>query len=217
MKKVAVLLGVVLLLASANVATAADEWKGFYIGAALGGANYTATWTDVDYDWFGGSLDLDKNGLMYGGVVGYNFQPDSVVYGIELDLNFSNIENNTRYSDDVDITDTLNGFYALKGRVGVPVGKALVYLSGGLAMVDAEHSWKEDGDPSDSWDSIDNTNMGYTFGFGVEHMLTDRMSIKFDYSQSKFAEEPDENDDGYTMRLGEHVDGLMVGLNWNLK
>jgi opacity protein-like surface antigen len=214
MKKLIAVLAFVFLIGTTGVLAA--EWKGFYVGGAIAGAESTPYWTDVDFDWNGSTLQLPSNGLLYGVVVGYNFQPDGVVYGIELDLNFSSIENFTRYSDDVDCTDDLNSLYALKGRIAVPAGNALLYATVGAAMVDAEHSWIEDNDPTDSWDSIDGSNLGYVYGVGVEHQWSDLISFKVEYSQSSFAPESDENQDGFTFKVSEHVDAVTVGLNFNL-
>lgn len=195
---------------------AASDWEGFYFGGAIGGANHTSYWTDVDFDWNGATLDLNKNGLIIGGVVGYNWVPNTVVYGVELDLNIATIENGTRYSDDVDITDELKSLFMLKGRVGVPAGPALLYATAGVATGSAEHSWEEDNDPDDSWSSIDNSNLGWVVGAGVEHQLSDVMSIKFEFDKVHISAETDENDNGFTMRVSEGVTAFRVGLNWNL-
>src|SRR5262245_54577190 len=83
-----------------QVATAPVEcnWTGFYIGANVGGQFGHAE--DVDIDGFRGGNRLghdrpwgyDQSGVIAGGQVGYNYQWNWVVLGIEADGGYMNIE-----------------------------------------------------------------------------------------------------------------------------
>ena len=62
--------------------TQAFDWTGFYVGANAG----------IDFNGrfdnnFGADLDKDT-GFIGGGVVGFNYQIDQFVFGVEGDLNY---------------------------------------------------------------------------------------------------------------------------------
>jgi len=66
----------------APVQTQAFDWSGFYVGANAG----------VDFNGrfdnnFGADLDKDTS-FIGGGVIGYNYQIDKYVFGVEGDLNY---------------------------------------------------------------------------------------------------------------------------------
>ena len=88
-KKTAVAIGA--LLASSVAASAADMdtplsyWSGFYVGAQVGaGANVSDFLCEGDCDDI--LLDTSLNNILAGGYVGYNYQIDRFVVGVEGDL-----------------------------------------------------------------------------------------------------------------------------------
>src|SRR5262245_6160762 len=63
------------------------NWTGFYLGINGGGARGTSTWTST------GNFDVD--GWMIGGTIGYNWQSSAWVFGLEGDLDWTNIAGTT--------------------------------------------------------------------------------------------------------------------------
>src|SRR4051812_15921837 len=81
------------------------SWAGFYVGGNIGGAFDTA---DLDLDLTGdwehlpftrdvgehfGSRNLDASGLLAGGFVGYNFQCNHWVLGLEGTIDYLGLRN----------------------------------------------------------------------------------------------------------------------------
>src|SRR3954468_13977672 len=118
MKKI--LLATVALAALAAPAAAADlaarptytkapvappvlTWTGFYIGA-MGG--YAAE--------DNGANTFDRKGGFAGGTVGYNWQQGAVVFGLEADAAWANINSKTVFGDEAKIQD----WGTVRGRIG---------------------------------------------------------------------------------------------------
>lgn len=59
------------------------SWTGFYIGGELGGAWANGNVTD---SLFGLSVSSSHDGWLGGGVIGYNYQVNNLVFGIEGDF-----------------------------------------------------------------------------------------------------------------------------------
>ena len=102
-KKTAVAIGA--LLASSVAASAADMdtplsyWSGFYVGAQVGaGANVSDFLCDGDCDAF--VLDASLNNILAGGYVGYNYQIDRFVVGVEGDLSATFGRDDSKFSND---------------------------------------------------------------------------------------------------------------------
>ncbi len=116
-------------------------WTGFYAGAQLGGL---ANWSDVS-DPLGGSLFGNPNlgaGSFAGGQVGYNYQSGKIVYGLEADVAFPNIEGTSTCSSlsgsfvNSNCKVGINAFGTLTGRLGLaldPDGRSLIYGKAGAA------------------------------------------------------------------------------------
>src|SRR3954452_10952987 len=88
-------------------ATEMCNWTGFYIGGNIGGAFDTA---DLDLDLTGdwenlpftrdvaehfGSRNLDASGLLAGGFVGFNFQCNHWVLGLEGTIDYLGLRNSS--------------------------------------------------------------------------------------------------------------------------
>ncbi len=59
------------------------SWTGFYLGANVGGAWSNSTITD---NVTGASLSTDNSGFIGGGQVGFNYQVNNWVFGVEWDI-----------------------------------------------------------------------------------------------------------------------------------
>ncbi len=211
-----IVLAACLVAATIAPAAAADpDWKGFYVGAQAGYGSSAPEWTDIDYDWFGGTLSNKDEGFSYGVTVGYNFGNGPMVYGLEADYTFGFGENDVRYSDDVDLSDDYKSLITLRARAGVVAGNALLYVTAGVAQPDFEHTWIEDFDPEDSWQTFESSKLGLVYGAGVEHRIGKRFSLKGEFIVAKSAEDSAVNPDGYEMRVSENISTLRLGLNWH--
>lgn len=187
------------------------DWTGFYIGTNLGyswgrgttDGNVTGTQNVSVFRTAGPTLisstttalaalpltgRADVNGFIGGGQLGYNWQHEKWVFGLEGDIQFSN----ERGSGDVCTVAgcpagstvftrdyKLDWFGTARGRVGfLPAERILIYATGGLAY---------GGFSGSSWTLPMNigtwsqTKAGWTVGAGVEAALGSNWSVKFEY------------------------------------
>lgn len=199
----------------------APTWSGFKAGLTLGATNYTSTWTDTNYDWYGGSLSYSKRKITPSIHLGWDFQSASLVYGVELDHSFNSAKKDVIYdtsagsSPRVYKNDELKSVTTLRGRLGLATGNALFYATAGLAKVQADHTWTEVGDPTDSWPTFSNSHTGFVYGFGVEHRLNQLMSLRAEYQHVNVPETKSTNINGYTMEVGENVSTFAFGASFH--
>ena len=126
---------------------------------------------------------------MFGGVAGYNRQLGSIVVGVEVENNWSNISGASGVinigppSLDDTYTTKLNWYGALKGRVGVAVDKALLYVNGGLAYGEIRHAYLAalNGGAGNTFYKTD-FRTGWTLGAGVEFAINKNWTGRVEYN-----------------------------------
>ena len=153
----------------------AYDWSGFYIGAHAG-------YGDIDSDgFFATSVDLSFGGgaFLTGGQVGWNWQQEGWVFGVEADISSLDWRDENvreeRYIGDAHYLTTL------RGRVGWAENNVLFYLTGGFAYLDAEvttSSGGRDADQHGNTDGKDVSALCGVVGVGMEWGLTRNLSIK---------------------------------------
>lgn len=176
--------------ALAQGASTPHDWTGVYAGAQGGFA-----WADshIFFVDFGTETDPDGDGGFGGPQVGFNFQIDSVVLGLEGDISFGNIFGSAdcpaaTFSCEFD----LDRFATLRGRVGIAVDRivsvpVLIYATGGGAWGEldvfavAKATGVTFGEEKGRW--------GYAVGGGVEVALTDNISFKVEYLRVDLGED----------------------------
>jgi len=97
------------------------NWTGFYAGV-----NGGYGWGSTNWSALGSSFDV-KGGL-FGGQVGYNWQFGQFVYGVEADLDWTDIHGNSLVNGAVgcaaNVCSTRNNFLSTaRGRVGYAVDR----------------------------------------------------------------------------------------------
>ena len=148
------------------------SWTGFYLGINGGGG-----WGSSKWDFPGGSTgDFDLSGGLIGGTAGYNFQAGAAVFGIEGDANWSDIRgNSTGVGCGAAGCFTRNTWLAtIRGRLGYAWGRAMPYLTGGVAFGDIEANFN--GLPVQSSDRV-----GWTIGAGIEGAIFGNVTAKLEY------------------------------------
>jgi len=154
------------------------SWTGFYAGAHLG-----AGWAD------GGS-----GGFLGGGQVGFNYQINQWVLGVEADIAGTTIKDSVSASAGVpgimataNATASLDWVSTLAPRFGYAVDRWLVYgkFGGAWAHASATVSTAINGTPFGSA-SIDQTASGWVLGVGTEYALRDNWTAKIEYNMMDF-------------------------------
>jgi outer membrane immunogenic protein len=139
----------------------------------------SSTFVDTD-----GSYNL--SGGLIGGAVGYNYQQDRWVLGVEADDSWADITGSGTCGFNSAVPHACGGgirwLATVRGRLGYDVGQifpgvgtTLVYAAGGLAVGDVH-----------AWDSLfgtsgDKTATGWTIGAGFETKLNPNWSVKLEY------------------------------------
>ena len=150
------------------------NWTGFYIGA-MGGYG-TENGSDGIRGGFGG------------GTIGYNWQMNNLVFGLEADAAGADIRRSvTELVLGVPVTATakVDALGTVRGRFGFAVDQVLLYGTGGYAWADTKLSATALGlTISDS-----KVLSGWTAGAGAEWMFAPHWSLKGEYLYRSFGNE----------------------------
>jgi outer membrane immunogenic protein len=132
------------------------NWGGWYAGLNLGGG-------------IGGDVD----GIVFGGQIGYNWQVNQIVFGIETDLQYSGQDDSFTLLGRAASQD-LDWFGTFRGRIGIAVwDRWLPYITGGLAYGGRSVTV--------AGVSADDTALGWAIGVGVDYAITPQWSARLEY------------------------------------
>ncbi len=207
----------------AGPAMAGDfNWSGAYLGIHGG-----YSWADIDYPGAppyvptpippgvtSGPPRPSLEGGLVGGQIGYNFQYQSVVFGVEADWSFANMDATERDGNFITQSYEINGFGSLRGRLGLAIGNFLPYATGGWAWADTSFNQScGAGAPGTTHCSParagtysktdDQTVDGYVYGGGVEAALSENWSLRAEYLRYDF--------DKQAYDLGASPNGFALG------
>jgi outer membrane immunogenic protein len=138
----------------------AYNWTGFYVGLNAG---------------WGWAADGDGSGGLIGGTLGYNWQMNQVVFGVETDIAWSGIDTDQRCRGGARGCEVNNDWLGTaRGRIGLAMDRFMPYIAGGLAYGDVDARVR--GFPGRS-----DTQAGWTLGAGVEFALSAPWTAKLEY------------------------------------
>ncbi len=87
------------------VRPACSQFGGVYVGVNGGWVYHEKTWIDRDNwidnfnnDFNTSSVNSSRNGGTAGGQIGYNWQRNCTVFGVEIDANWTSVSSNKSYS-----------------------------------------------------------------------------------------------------------------------
>jgi len=136
------------------------NWTGFYAGINGGGG-----WGRSDF--------ANLSGGLVGGTLGYNWQSGPIVYGLEGDIDWSNIRGSGPCAGTT--CETRNDWLGTaRGRLGYAFDRIMPYVTGGLAVGDVKTSVAGLGDSH-------STKAGWTLGGGVEAAIAGPWTAKVEY------------------------------------
>ena len=215
---------------AADIAPAAYDWSGFYFGVNAGVAwnnseidnevNGSEVYSDLR-DELSDSLTGDDAVFTGGAMLGYNWQMDSIVLGVEADINYLGfsgeqnregaIEVGGGYYQRSELSFDADWFGTLRGRLGFAADNILFYGTGGLAYghMDASSDvrlYNSSSDPTviGRWEgSADDVNWGWTIGAGMEYGI-DNWSLGVEYLYVDLGDADWEADDSaFTNSIGQ--------------
>lgn len=162
------------------------DWTGFYIGGHVGYGWAEKDWRDV----FGLNVSNKADGFLGGGQVGFNYQIQQFVLGVEGDFSWTGINGGTTgvavvgaplgatFNTDVNWVSTLTG------RLGIAFDRWLVYGKGGVAWANESYSTNLYTFPGTV--DVSDTRWGWTAGAGVEYAFAPAWSAKLEYNYMDF-------------------------------
>jgi outer membrane immunogenic protein len=178
-------------------------WCGFYVGINGGGA-FTEDRSVVVSETFAGAPFVsgtwpgfgtfgtrNVNGGFGGGQAGYNWQRDRWVFGLEADIQGADIRGSSAAtipyisagnSITAGVTERLDWFGTVRGRVGYAWDRLLIYGTGGFAYGQVRSSLTmTDTFGFSSAASNTTTRTGYAVGAGGEYAFGTNWSAKVEY------------------------------------
>ena len=206
-----------LLLASgitaltAGAALAADvieptayDWTGLYVGIH-GGYNFGSS-GGVHFDDVGGDFDPSNrderiaaghpdtvgdnlDGFIGGAQLGYNFQTDSLVIGLETDVSYLDLDEDEHVNvpagggfveHDYFSSQSIDWLGTTRLRLGYAFDRSLIYLTGGVAYGDTEYSHETLNAGRDAGGES-KFKVGWTLGGGLEYAITDAITLRGEY------------------------------------
>ncbi len=204
-----------LMAVQASTARAADvideamyDWTGLYAGLNAGYAFGGNDKVGVN-PGFGQVGDLELSGVFGGAQLGYNWQIDQIVLGVEGDIQLSGISDDDD-SGRFDMSNENAFFGTLRGRAGFAFDRALIYATGGLAFGSFDYE-VENGAGVDLQDDF--TATGYAVGAGVEYAFDESWSMKLEYLYANFGEH-DINNGGVQTVATPDFHSVRLGVNW---
>jgi len=142
-------------------------WTGPYVGINAGYG-----FGNSDFRGAAAPGSFDVNGAMLGVTLGYNWQVNQVVFGLEGDINWSDISGNGTCSG-LACSVQNDWIGTVRGRLGYAMGQFMPYVTGGLAFgnIDSRVAGITDS----------TTNVGWTIGAGLEAALWGPVTAKVEY------------------------------------
>jgi len=188
------------------------NWTGFYLGINGGGGWGHTDWT---YVATGNDAGHNTSGGLIGGTLGFNYQIQNWVLGVEGDWGWANIKGSTACPNPAFTCESnLSSLGTLRGRVGVALGSTgnvLLYGTGGWAWgrlniqtVNAVLGTN----------GTTNTPNGWTAGAGVEWGFLPNWSAKLEYLYVGFGTNTYTVDTALLVDAKERLSVVRAGVNY---
>jgi outer membrane immunogenic protein len=249
-------LAALMLFAGTKIASAADlapppppapeirpsvtDWSGPYLGGVIGGTCMDTsmdfhTWdNDFGVNRWTGPLVMNGCGLSGGIVGGYNFQMDSIVFGLEGDFIWGS---RTGEHTDVAWSATpptiqrdvyeIDWMASIRPRIGwLMSANTMLYVTGGVSWL--RGTLKDTGSLSGTSTSFSETHLGYVVGGGIEHALTENIHLRAEYLYSSYEDKiygtfcatcaNDGDSSTVSVNVREDLDNIhtfRLGVTWN--
>ncbi len=190
------------------------SWTGLYLGGQVGYAWSSGNLIYAGYDpfsvtAFGTNVNGAPQGIIGGAHVGYNYQFNQFVVGLEGTVDGTSLSNSvtTNFSNAfagstvaADTSSDVQG--SIRARIGYAWERALLYATGGVAfgsfsttynltgnisgIIGESSPGAADGQPFYGMNKFSNTRTGWTVGGGIDYAVTDNWSVFAEYRYTNF-------------------------------
>ena len=214
---------------------AAEPWTGFYGGPHAGYGWGEKKWID-NFPVFDGEVDANVNtsGALAGFQLGYNYQINWLVLGLEGDFSWSDVKKTGfscfSFGDQV-CSAKPEWFADIAGRLGVAYGPALYYVKGGgawvqdhfdnLATCSGSQPTSSGGISAACGDQFfaNQTRFGWLIGGGIESYFAPNWSWKIEYNYMDFGSRSVSFSDGadgfFTEEIRQKIQTVTAGINYH--
>ena len=150
---------------------AAYNWTGMYVGVNGGGGFGHSTWSGAT-----GTSGFNTTGGVVGGTIGYNYQMNQAVFGLEGDIDWSNIHGSTTTAPCTTMScETRNSWLGTaRGRIGYAFDRFMPFVTGGAAFGDVKAS-------PVGFAGVRDARVGWTLGGGLEAAIAGPWTAKVEY------------------------------------
>lgn len=160
------------------------RWNGFYLGA-VGAYGWADTKATLNGPIYGNGVGINADGGLLGATVGYNWQVNNWVLGVEGDISAGDIGGNATTTSFPVTTGQfdIKWLGTVRGRLGwstqVMGNPTLLYVTGGAAWAGGEREITNFFNTPAAKTSA--THTGWTVGVGAEYAINNRWSLKAEY------------------------------------
>jgi outer membrane immunogenic protein len=172
------------------------NWSGFYVGGHIGGAWTNEQWTNTANTTVFGDLRPGQgfrqrnSGVFGGGQMGYNWQANNFVFGLEGTIsglnNKGTVLNTVFGAGDDQFSWRADWMATITGRAGIAVNNNLFYAKGGYAGVNNHLSVTDVLPSAIGAGSQTQWHNGWTVGAGWEYGITQNWIVGLEYDYAAF-------------------------------
>jgi len=180
------------------------NWTGFYVGGNIGyswgrSSDYSTLTNGAGTVLFGDTDRTNMDGVVGGGQIGYNWQMQNWLWGLEADIQGTDEKGSHYYTCPIGVctpgavilfapgpavpialNQKIDWFGTVRGRVGVLASPTvLLYATGGLAYGEVDSN-ETIGVVAQAF-SYSDTRVGYTVGGGIEGVIGGNWTAKLEY------------------------------------
>ena len=166
-------------------AAAVYSWTGCYVGAHVGGlwgrTKHDITPTVPEY-----VMKVDHSSVTAGGHVGCNYQVQQIVFGIEGDLNWANVDDQAQIigiNPPQFFRTTFDWYATVRGRAGFAIDRWHIYGTGGFAFADIKMNFSY---PTNNVSFTVTSKHGWVAGGGVEYAFAPNWIGRLEYLYHRF-------------------------------
>lgn len=187
------------------VVAPAFSWTGFYVGANIG---YAAM--NVRNTGGAGFVTPSGNGFAAGAQLGFNYQVNNIVLGIEGDLGYLGISRTLPCGNPAfNCNSRMNWDASVRARLGIAIDRALLYVTGGLAIAEYRGFTSTGG----VFFRDGSTRVGWTIGAGAEFAVSGNWTVRAEYLYANYGSRNMTYDVVYpNVRVETHK--VRVGVNY---
>ena len=203
---------------TAVVVPVAFSWSGFYGGVHFGYGWGRSNW---GFSPSGTSVSPSMDGVFGGGQLGFNYQINNFVMGIEGDASAADLSG-WRACPNAAFTcaSRANFLGSIRGRIGYAWDRTLVYATGGVAFGQFRNR-TYDAATVTQVGAFSNSRVGYALGAGLEYAWTPNVTTKLEYMYYDFGSSTQLPGPGSldptgfdSTRIRNNVHTVKIGLNY---